>query len=245
MIRWAMLGVVLGVVLMGCGPRAEKADTARLFPCRRAVGKITIDGKLDEPAWERAYLLDDFRLPVSLERPESATSARVLWDDEYLYFAMVMEDLDVTAVKKEHDSYTWEDDVAELFLKPSDAEHPYYELQVNALNTSLDLNIARRGAGTFDRWKPWVSGIRSAVVVKGTLNHWKDKDKGWMVEAAVPLKSFLGTTRKPQLGDRWRFAFCRYDYSVYLEAKELSSSARLPVGSFHHFEGYDWLEFAE
>jgi len=235
----------LGALLVGCAPQVETKDSARLFPCRRAMGKITIDGNLDEPAWDRAYVLDDFRVPTTLERPQSATSARLLWDDEFLYFAMAMTDLDVYAAKTEHDSYTWQDDVAELFLKPSAAAHPYYELQVNALNTSLDLAIARRGAGTFDRWKPWASGIRSAVVVKGTLNHWKDKDKGWRVEAAIPLKAFLGTTPKPQLGDRWRFAFCRYDYSVYLEKAELSSSARLPIASFHHFEGYDWLEFAE
>ena len=244
--RYGVVTCMCVALLCGCMPKGKQAPPQpRLFECRRARGTITIDGKLDEPAWKAAQYLDDFRLPGSFAKPESPSSARLLWDDQNLYLAMVMQDFDVYATHKEHDSRTWEDDVAELFLKPSDHAHHYYELQVNALNTKLDLLIPRRGAGNLDRFTPWQSGMASAVVVKGTLHEWRDKDKGWMVEAAIPLKAFLKDTPKPQIGDRWRFAVCRYDYSVYLERQELSSSARLPVSDFHHFEGYDSIEFAE
>lgn len=246
MTRRLLAALVLATLTWGCLPRATREPDPRLFQCHRARGNITIDGKIDEPAWQAAQVLDDFRLPISLERPQSASSVRVLWDDECLYFAMVMEDLDVYGMKTEHDTRTWEDDVAELFVKPSAADHPYYEIHVNPRNTKLDLFFPRRGAGTFDRFTPWSSGMRSAVIVKGTLNNWRDKDKGWLVEAAIPLKAFAATTPKPQLGDRWRFAFCRYDYSVHLEnGRELSSTALLTKASFHTFEAYDDMEFAE
>ncbi|HUT36808.1 MAG TPA: carbohydrate-binding family 9-like protein [Planctomycetota bacterium] len=248
--RYRVLGVaVVGLLAAGCFPGAPKATTgrARIVPCRRVVGKITIDGKLDESAWERAYALDDFRIPPDGKKPRHPSSAQLLWDNECLYLAMVMEDFDIFAIKKDRDSWTWEDDVAELFLKPSDVEPAYYEIHVTPLGTVLDLLIGRRGAaGSLDRWKDWDSGIKAAVAISGTLNSWKDRDKGWIVEAAIPWTAFAGTAPRPQLGDRWRFAVCRYDYSVYLEeGKELTSSAPLSVLDFHHYEDFDILDFSE
>ncbi|HPD16321.1 MAG TPA: carbohydrate-binding family 9-like protein [Planctomycetota bacterium] len=238
------------LLLAGCLPKApapgEGSRQARIIPCRRAAGKIAIDGKLNDPAWDRAYVLDDFRIPPEGRKPRHPSSAQLLWDDEFLYLGVVMEDFDLLALKKERDAWLWEDDVVELFVKPSDVEPAYYEIEINPLGTVLDLLIGRRlAAGSIDRWKDWDSRIQVAISVSGTVNNWKDKDKGWIVEAAIPLSAFTPTP-KPQLGDRWRFAVCRYDYSVYLEAgQELSSSARLSALDFHRFEDYDILEFAE
>jgi len=243
-------GVALAaLVLAGCMPAAPATTRAkpRIIPCRRAVGKITIDGKLNELAWERAYAIEDFRIPPTGAKPRHPSSAKLLWDDQFLYLAVVMEDLDLFALKKERDSWTWEDDVVELFLKPSEARPPYYEIHITPAGTVLDLCFGRRNAaGSIDRWKDWDSGIKVAVALNGTLNNWRDEDNGWIVEAAIPLAAFAGTTPRPQLGEQWRFAVCRYDYSVYLdEGKELTSSAPLTVLDFHHYEDFDILEFAE
>ena len=242
----APVALGLAVLLAGCLPVSKKARApGRLFQCRRARGTITVDGKLDEAAGGNAQYLDDFRVPPDGGKPATAAAARLLWDDQHLYFAAVIEDKDVYAVHKTHDANTWEDDVVELFVKPSDHTHHYYEIHVNPLNTTLDLLIPRRGAGSFGRFTPWESHIRSAVVIEGSLNDWHDADKGWIVEAAIPLEAFGKDTPKPQLGDRWRFAVCRYDYSVYLDDKQLSSTARLSAANFHLHEDFDWLEFAE
>lgn len=217
-----------------------------MVPCRRARGPITVDGKLDEPAWKSAHTIEHFAIPITHRNPKQPTSARLLWDDDTLYLAVVMADADVYAMKKKHDSFTWEDDVVEIFLKPSGLKHPYYEIHVNPIGTTLDLGFGRRGAGTIDRWTPWESGLKAAVHVGGSLNNWQDTDSGWVVEASIPLKAFTATTPKPQLGDRWLFAVCRYNYSVYMEnGLELSSSARLTTGNYHQFEDYDLLEFVE
>jgi len=240
---------LLALVVSGCTPfgGGAKPSKPRLVRCHHTKAKITIDGRLDEPAWEDAVRIEDFRVPVTGARAKHPTSARLLWSDDFLYLAVVMEDLDIYGLKKERDSWTWEDDVVELFLKPSDVEPAYFEIHVTPLGTILDLLIARRGAaGNIDRWKDWDSQIKAAVSISGTLNNWKDQDKGWVVEAAIPLSAFTPTAHKPQLGDRWRFAVSRYDYSVYLpEGKELSCSAPLTVLDFHHYEDFDLLDFAE
>ena len=48
-----------------------------------------IDGHIDDAAWEKAILVDEFLQfePYNLEAPTVRTEFRVLYDDEYLYVA--------------------------------------------------------------------------------------------------------------------------------------------------------------
>ncbi len=82
-----------------------------------------------------------------------------------------------------------------------------------------------------------------AVSLRGTLNDHRDVDKGWTVEGRIPWKAFEAAGGKPKPGDKWRFALCRYDYSVMLENPELSSTAPLTIPSFHQYEDYGVLTF--
>ena len=83
----------------------------------------------------------------------------------------------------------------------------------------------------------------SAVKLRGTLNKYDDRDKGWTVEGRIPWTAFKPTGGRPAVGDRWKFALCRYDYSVYLERPELSSTAPLTQADFHRYEDYGELVF--
>ncbi len=218
----------------------------RAAECRKARGPIKLDGVLDEAAWNNAQELTDFAVFWQNRRPRTATRARLLWDDDYLYFAAQMEDSDVTALVRERNGQTWDDDVIELFLKPAEDRPAYYEFQVNAANTPLEMFLPSRGAGGYHRFAQAATsriGLQSAVVVDGTLNKWDDKDKGWTVEGRIPWKGFAPTGGRPQVGDRWRFALCRYDYSVAFESPELSSTAPLTQSSFHRYEDYGVLTF--
>ena len=86
-------------------------------------------------------------------------------------------------------------------------------------------------------------GATLAVKLNGTLNDWKDRDKGWTVEGRIPWRAFEASGGKPAVGAKWRFALCRYDYSTDFEEPDLSSTAPLPVPNFHHYEGYGELVF--
>jgi hypothetical protein len=216
----------------------------RSAECRRAVGEIRIDGKLDEAAWGKAQVLDAFSVYWLKRKAKTATRARLLWDDRYLYFAADMEDSDLYADVKEHNGMTWTNDVFELFFKPSAKALAYYEFQVNALNTRLELFLPSRGSGGYQRFAPKTrAGMESAVRLRGTLNKWQDRDEGWTVEGRIPWKAFAATGGRPKAGDRWRFALCRYDYSVAFDQPELSSTAPLTRPDFHRYEDYGELTF--
>ena len=71
------------------------------------------------------------------------------------------------------------------------------------------------------------------------------KDKGWVVEGRIPWEAFKPTGGRPKPGDRWKFALCRYDYSVAFDRPELSSCAPLTTGDFHRYEDYADLVFKD
>src|SRR5260370_42180979 len=96
---WGSL-VVLGILVVWFGVRGtadpgrpvEKAVPATpAAECRWTATPITIDGKLDEAAWGKAQVIDGFAVFWEKRPPRTATSARLLWDDKYLYFAAEME----------------------------------------------------------------------------------------------------------------------------------------------------------
>lgn len=152
---------------------AETAKSADALPapiaCRWCAGDIVLDGRGDEPDWRAAEAIDDFR-PHWLDRKAlTATRAKLLWNDG-LYFFAEMDDADLYADVLEPDGMAWLNDVFELFLKPSDEGLGYYEFQVNAANTPLDMYLPSRGAGGYGRFiREREFHLRSAVVLRGTL----------------------------------------------------------------------------
>jgi hypothetical protein len=244
-------GGFLGMVLIAGGtPRTvpAAADAAavpavRAAECRWTSRPIHLDGKLDEPAWEKAQVIKDFAVFWENRKPKTATRARLLWDEQYLYFAAEMEDTDLYADVKEHNGMCWYNDVFEMFFKPSEKELAYYEFQVNAANTQLEMLLPSRGAGGYGRFHHGRLGIESQVKLDGTLNHWQDRDNGWTVEGRIPWAGFQATGGKPATGAKWRFTLCRYDYSVGFERPELSATAPLTRSEFHRYEDYGELTF--
>ncbi len=217
------------------------------FECHWTDSSITIDGKADEPAWAHAQVISNFAMPwlgKDAPRPPTATRARLLWDREFIYFHADMDDWDVYADVKQQDGMAWLNDVFELFFKPAADKPGYYEFEINAVNTKLDMFLASRGSGGWQRHKSdWDFHIESAVKVRGTLNNWHDKDDGWSVEGRIPWRDFIQTGGRPEPGEVWSFALCRYDYSVGLTEQALSTCAPLQKKDFHNYEGYAPLRF--
>jgi hypothetical protein len=242
----------LGFSLLSRGvsePQAKnqpKAAASKAVECRWLKGQIEFDGNLNESGWKQAEPIE-FRVPWLNRNPKTATKARLLWDKEYLYFAAEMEDHDLYADKLEGNGRLWENDVFELFFKPSTTSLAYYEFQVNAANARLEMYLPSRGAGGYTRFGPLLEQFHIEAIVKlnGTLNDWTDKDKGWNVEGRISWDAFKATGGRPKPGDIWRFALCRYDYSVTLEQPEQSTSAPLTRPDFHRYEDYQELVFVE
>lgn len=71
----------------------------RTYVCYRPDGKLKIDGKLNESSWKKAAPTAPF-VDISGEgfpTPKYETTAKMLWDDEYLYVGAVLQEEDIKA----------------------------------------------------------------------------------------------------------------------------------------------------
>ena len=251
-----LFSILLGAVIFSScespsktvNERAQNASVSStlVVECRKAIAPIILDGRADEIDWQVAQPLTNFHLAWANGRmAKTATKAKVLWDDQYFYFYAEMEDTDLYADVTEKDGDTWNNDVFEIFLKPSATKTPYYEFHVNAANTHFDLFLPHKGgAWLINRLrKDRDFKMESKVSRRGTLNRWMDRDEGWSVEGRIPWKDFSATGGSPKPGDEWRFALCRYDYSVGSAQPELSSIASYKQLDFHRTEDFVPLKF--
>jgi poly(3-hydroxybutyrate) depolymerase/transglutaminase-like putative cysteine protease len=209
-------------------PAADQTDwrdkmqpiTPKNYLCRHTDTPIVVDGKLDDPAWANAPWTSDF---VDIQgdakpKPRFRTRAKMLWDDEYLYIAAEIEEPHVWATLTNHDSVIFQDPDFEVFMDPKGETQPYYEFEMNALNTTWDLLLDKPYQ---DQGKPhneWeIPGTKTAVHVNGTLNHPADTDTGWTVEIAFPWKVLAEHARHsgpPAEGEQWRIDFSRVEWQI-------------------------------
>ena len=111
----------------------------RHYVAYRAAAAITMDGRLDEPAWAAAPWTDPF-VDIEGDRrpaPRFRTRAKMLWDERCFYVAAEMEEPDVWGTITERDAVIFHDNDFEIFIDPDGDTHDYYELEVNALGTRL------------------------------------------------------------------------------------------------------------
>ena len=222
---------------------SREVEVTREATCRRAEVAPKIDGKLDDPAWAKAVVIDKFPSFWSGGKSGTGTQARLVWDDEALYFSAKMTDAEMRAFGDKRNDTLWLGDVFELFFKPSADSPRYYEFQVNPKSVILELQIPGK---RFDfnalAAKPPL-GMKAVAIVDGTLDKPGDLDKGWTVEGMIPWSVFEPTGGRPKPGDAWSFALCRYDYGPEGSKPVLTSSAPLTQPSFHKTEDYGKLVF--
>lgn len=211
----------------------------------RIDAQITIDGELDEPAWQKAARLTPFVLNETMQPARGSTDVRVWYDGSALYLGWVCDDVDIQATFTKRDSRFWEEEVAEFFVTPS-ALDKYFELQWNPLGATFDAIISNTlGADGLSQkiagdWSYTAAGMTFAVRADGTVQNSSDRDQRWTVEVRIPFSDFNVPTPKP--GDMWRGNFYRFNRDTGAAVEQLSwSPTRLP--NFHQPSRFGYLTF--
>src|SRR5436305_1361896 len=77
--------------------RGAEPPVTREAVCRWAATPPKIDGKLDDPVWGSAAVIEHF--PTFWKGTDNGTTtrARLLWDNDALYFAATMTDAELVA----------------------------------------------------------------------------------------------------------------------------------------------------
>ena len=114
--RLATVATVLAVAVASLHGQARRdADFERLpfdpvrTVCYRTATPLTIDGRLDEPAWRAAAWSEHFVDIDGVRRPHLATRVKMLWDDDRFYIAAELEEPDIWATLTQRDSVIFHD----------------------------------------------------------------------------------------------------------------------------------------
>jgi hypothetical protein len=246
---------------------AQPAGQPKKYLCYQAGTRITIDGKLDEKSWKKAAWTTGFadiegdKKPLPLQE----TKVKMLWDHDYLYIAAVLEEEHIWAYQDKKDQIVYLENDFEVFIDPDNDRENYYELEINALNNSLDLFMPKpyhKGGKAQLTWD--IKDLRSAVSIEGSINDGTDKDKRWILEIAIPFTALSTESIKPVIPARdalWRINFSRVNWQhvlgsdgKYSRKKNVETGKNLPeynwvwspqgIINMHYPEYWGYLQFS-
>ena len=200
----AFLGTVVFLTI------AVDGQVLSVYDVARTPVPINVDGKLTEIAWTRARPVGNFVNNLDGSPSKIQTEAKVLYDNNFIYFAFRSVDNNIWSTMRKRDQHLWEEEVVEVFIQADSSQPSYIELEVNPLGTMLDIYLLDiRKPLHYESWNS--EKLRWAVQVIGTVDG-KEGDREWMCEIALPLEDVVTAPhRPPQPGDRWRMNMYRVE----------------------------------
>ena len=211
------------------------------------VGKITIDGKLNELSWKRAR---ESRIQfLHWEKAKStAATARLLWDQEFLYVGFSVPDTNIIAPKMQRDSEVWRFDCIELFLMPDKELGKYWEIEISPTGSILDYLCTKypNQWGSDMQAAETIKGLKIGRTIRGTANQGEGKDDGYIIEVAVPLAQLPGFTQKPEEGSQIHALLGWVNNDSDATSNATTSLAQVPFLTwFHNVWAYQPFIFAD
>ena len=175
---WAAGGMGMSLTPCPTTPSDTIPRISRTIVIPRTDAAPAIDGRLDEPAWQRGAVAAPFLSLGSTEPASQQTTARLMYDDRALYIGFVCQECkmgELLTTRTEHDIGVWEDDCVEIFLDTNHNHLDYFQFIVTALGTRGDA-----------RWLDGKLNLKwNAAWEAKTARH----ADHWVAEVAVPFKT--------------------------------------------------------
>ena len=198
-------------------------STPKKYIAFKSFDKFDIDGKANEPSWQKSKWSENFVDIEGKKNPKYQTRMKMLWDEKYLYIYAELMEPHVWGNLKERDTIIFYNNDFEIFIDPDGDTHNYYEFEMNALNTIWDLYLSkpyRNQGAILDAWD--FKNLLSAVHINGTLNDPSDVDRSWSVEIAIPWSFKTEPGRKTSVPENkyWRINFSRVNWDFQITKKK-------------------------
>jgi len=209
------------------GQKSEPAGTADAETAERIVEAVRVDraprldGTLDDPIWQQASAITDFRQrePYEGSPATERTEVRVLYTRSEVYFGVACHDSTVNgpvATQLRRDVSQELDDYFELVIDSRRDRRNAYVFQINPLGTQRDALVTDEQAGDTQDGDPgwdgvWTSEARitrdgwtaTVAIPFSTLNFMRSRDVVW----GVNFKRFIRRKNEQDLWSGWRRTF--------------------------------------
>lgn len=189
----------LSVTYIFAQVKFENNDQHYQLHIKKAVGKIILDGKLDEADWKAANIATNFAqsLPYDSSQANNQTEARMTFDDNYLYVSAICKGprkYVVQSLKRDFQSGTT--DVFLVNLDTFKDKLNSFNFAVSPLGVQRDGLVANGNELSTDWDNKWYSKV---------INY----DDHWEVEIAIPFKTIR--YKVTENSNEWLVNFGRYD----------------------------------
>ncbi|MEL7147017.1 MAG: carbohydrate binding family 9 domain-containing protein [Bacteroidota bacterium] len=185
MLRIKVLLFTVTLIIFYQSSIAQEVETLngiskKVHYAERTTKPPTIDGRLDEDAWQKLPVATDFveRRPVNGQAApdEFRTEARILYDDQAIYFGITMYDPDPDSIQKEltERDQIANDDFVSIRINGYRDGQQSSTFMVTAAGVQRDIQNSNNGNDN-----NWNAIWRSAV---------KITDFGWVLEVKIPYR---------------------------------------------------------
>lgn len=189
---------------------AEEYAKPKIMEIPRAPLAPIIDGHVDDEMWQGAYKTDRFFILGGKGMPKMGMSARLMYDDKYLYIGIKCLETD-----RENpiagQAAIWNDDEVEVFIVP-EKQRTLFQIITNSTGD----NLVHRNKIPY----------QMDLQVKASVQ----RGNSWEVEMAIPFEK-LGT-KMPQKSEQWKINICRFRPPSLKIQQELSTWASLQSNFF-------------
>jgi len=180
--RAKRLTAVLACAAAALACRAADEYEVKVYPCPRADSRLVVDGKLSEPAWDKAPLVGGFTFYDRPELVEPQTFLRVLHTDTHLYFGVACDEplmKRVVPLPQARDMHAiFSGETLEFFVDPTHDHAGYCQVAASAAGS------------VYDSWQEdpmWNAEASAAAALEAAR---------WTLELAIPWKD-LGVEPRP------------------------------------------------
>jgi hypothetical protein len=223
------ISVWLALLTFSALARAE-VPARKAYPCHRLPGPVTIDGQLDEAAWNGLpESTGFFLLKTRAYSKERQTAFRIGWDDQAIYVGFrcsepAAEELAALPPEKRGG---WGGEIIEFFFM---RERPKYR------QFAVDVNGSVEFASSFVRTMYAKTDLpRTGIAAAGRIGA-----GAWTLEVKFPFSCFDAPA---QAGDAWRFNLCRDSALGARKSGERLMTWSFSETHFHDYDVYSALEF--
>jgi hypothetical protein len=240
------------------------SPSARIATAARAEHAPRIDGTLDDPIWQTAPLINDFRQREPLETTPATekTEVRILYDTHHIYFGIHCYDRDpqeIVATQLRRDLTMDLDDNFAILIDPTLSHRNGYIFEVNPLGTQRDGEVIEEQAppGTDSivdsSWDGlWISAAKittdgwtaTVSIPFSTLNFRGGSEVSW----GINFRRFIRRKNEEDFWSGYRrvFGFWRVSQAGRLQGlKEIGSGRLLVIKPYgllgaQSFTGQPW-----
>ncbi|MCP4572508.1 MAG: carbohydrate binding family 9 domain-containing protein, partial [bacterium] len=191
-------GLALGLTATAAAAQDRPPESRIPHQIPRTEQPITVDGELDDGAWQAAWGLElDYEVwPGENVPPPVRTEVLVTYDAEHLYVAFRAYDPEPSAIRAhltDRDG-AWSDDRVGVVLDTFNDQRRNYLLLINPLGVQMDVIEAWPDGG--EGW----DGIWDSAA--------KITDWGWVAELKIPFSSLR--FQRGDAGQVWGFDAIRW-----------------------------------